>query len=272
MDAIALYNLAKGFINKVKNEKPSVAEESDVAICLIVLDDQKVISGITGMGVHEGNIISYPAECVAISAMFASGEFMAKQMIVVSMADNSITVPCVECLDMLMLLNTENDGCEIFIAEDRSATVSELLSADDDDEEEPEQDAEPSAAVNYFSGFDDAAPSDGTAAAAFDSGFDDSYAAPQHEPVKTPVDTELGAPADFASDVTLDESNPFNAQTDAATPTKSLNPSPEAKTEQEAVAKEEPDKDVSKEDLVKQAKKRKKIAKANFNFFKKKGM
>lgn len=275
MDVNALYNVAKGFVNKIQNEKPALAAESDAAICLILTDDEEIYSGVTGMGIHNGNIVSYPAECVALIAMFASGVFKAKQLIVISMEDHSVAVPCVECLDMLLLLDTGNDACEIAVSEDRIVPISELMSDGADAEEAEETSDISSASVDYFSGFGNEMPEDvSDSAKVYEGGFDESYSAPQHEPVKKELggNASLGAPAEFASEVEIDESNPFNersetvAESDGAKPVGILT----EKASNAESAQDQKAKTLSKAELLKQAKKKKKVAKSNFSFFKKK--
>lgn len=270
MDVNALYNIAKGFVTKMQNEKPALAAEPDAAICLILTNDDEVYSGVTAMGIHNGNIVAYPAECVALIAMFAAGKFKAKQMLILSMNDLSILVPCIEAVDMLMLLDTGNDECEAAISEERFVTVRQLMQ-DDVIEEEETEDMD-SAEVNFFSGFGDD-EEDGEAAAVFEGGFDESYSAPQHAPVQneTSGNVQLGAPVEFASGVDVDESNPFyeppgagEGDSEAAASETKVNKHMETET---APAQT---KSMSKAELLKQAKKRKKVAKSNFNFFKKK--
>lgn len=275
MDVNALYNVAKGFVNKLQNEKPAFASEADAAICLIVTDDEEIISGVTGIGIHAGNFVSHPAELVALAAMIAAGKFKARQMIVISMADNSIAVPCEECLEMLMLLDTDNDQCETAVSEDKIVTVGELM-AEDDEEETADTS---SASIDFFSGFGDADVSGDEAAPAamFEGGFDESYSAPQHEPVKTEPtgDDSLGEPADYASEVALDESNPFyepvtEAQETGAEAASTGAPALTEPNMPKQAASSPGAKPLSKTELLKQAKKKKKVAKSNFNFFKKK--
>lgn len=281
MDATALYNIAKGFVNKIKNEKPSVAEEIGGSMCLVVTDDEQIFSAMTGIGIYDGHISVCPAECVAPAAMFAAGRSKAKQIIVISMEDCSISIPCIECLEMLICLDADNNNCEAAVSEDRLITARELLSnvtSSDDTPEEASSDTT-SPAVDFFSGFgDNDVPADGSASSAvFQGGFDESYFAPQHEPVKKSAEDKtapstLGAPAEYASSVVIDESNPFYAppqeETENSAPAQSLSDKNKETKASNEITSDQGSKNLSKEELLKQAKQMKKIAKANFNFFK----
>ncbi|MCH5192936.1 MAG: hypothetical protein J1F11_03175 [Oscillospiraceae bacterium] len=286
MDTAALYDIAKGFANKIRTEKPAIAAEAGGALCLVVSDDDHVFSAVTGIGVHDGLIAAYPAEFSAVAAMLTTGVSRAKQIMVISMEDDSVSVPCSECLNMLMWLDVANERCEAAVSEDRSVIVRELAegdvsegfageaaagASDTADTSASETASAGAPAFDFFSGFGDNDASDGSGAAAFDVGFDESYFAPQHEPVKKNTEgTSFGAPAEYASSVTIDESNPFYAppgEAEAA-PVQSLaDKNKEAKAEG---APEQENKNLSKADLLKQAKQMKKVAKANFNFFKNK--
>lgn len=290
MDATALYNIAKRYVDQIKHDKPVIAVESGQSLCLALTEDEQVFSGITGIGIHDGDIVAYPAECVALIAMFTAGNFKIKQLIIVSMDDYSISVPCIECLNMVMHLDPANDSCEAVISEEKFVKVSELLEDAISDNsvyysyEDPAEDTDnvsadvSSAPVDFFSGFGDSddVPEGGAAdlSAVFQNGFDESYSGPQHAPVakKSEENSSLGAPAEFASSVSIDESNPFYAPpTEASDTAASSEPAKSKKSNLETGAPSgQSSKPLSKGELLKQAKQRKKIAKANFNFFKNK--
>ena len=281
MDMTALYNIAKGFVNKIKHEKPAFAEGSGSALCLILTEDEQIFSGISGMGIQDGNIVNYPAESIALTAMFSAGKYRAKQIMLLSIEDCSVSAPCTECLNMLLHLDKDNELCEAAISEEKSVTVKKLLSGDISEEsasETSDKDSdEASGHVDYFSGFGDSDEGGAAPADMFQGGFDESYSAPQHEPVKkdTGENASLGAPAEFSSGVAIDESNPFYAPPKAASDTDPAPAEPAKKTggaraAAEADAAAQNSKNLSKEELLQQAKQRKKIAKANFNFFKNK--
>ena len=308
MEINEFYGYAQSLADKIKAEKPSYAAESGAALCLIALDSQEIIPGVSCISIRQDQVVMFSAEHVAVVSMVAAGHKKAKRIVILSLADGSIQMPEESCLNILLSLESENENCEIVTAANRTVTVRNL-NAEPDEEDEPitELLPEPPApvsetvtpaeepvpaptqtpAVDFFSGFgdDDADAAEG--AAAFESGFDASYSAPQHAPVK-PVKTAsadnaslgthaaLGAPADFASGVTIDENNPFNAPSAAESAPVAFAEAARSGAGETAApvmtgtpaAPPVRDANLSPEELLKKAKKKKNIAKSNFHFFK----
>lgn len=263
MNMNELYNTAKKYADKLREEKPGYVSGEDSALCLIVTDKNEIFSGVTSVRISGGKTEEVHAEFNAVMSMKEAGQTAAKQMITVLFKDQSICVPCSDCLDLLFRASESNNNCAVMTGPDKASSAMSLRFGTSEDQ------------ADFLSGFD----------------FDDG-----------PSESALGAPAEYAQAIAVDESNPFNATSDEAqtevvtftgdrkkedspAPEAAADtadsaaeaqgggesaPAPESKPEAAAPAAENAaDKEdaPSMEDMLKQAKKRKKIAKANFNFF-----
>lgn len=259
MNVNELYNTAKKYADMLKQEKSAFVSD-DSSLCLIVTDKNELFTGVTGVRISGGKAETVHAEFNAIMSMKAADQAKAKQMITILFKDMSVAKPCDDCLDLLFRLSEDNNGCAVMTAPDSAASAMSLRFGTSDD------------SADMFSGFD----------------FDDEPAADT---------SSLGAPADYAKAITVDESNPFNATSDEAqtevvtftgdSKDKAPEPAPEVQSSGDAQPEasqenaadspvpvgrpelegENKEPAMSMEDMLKQAKKRKKIAKANFNFF-----
>lgn len=262
MEIQDLYRYAKSLVDKIKQEKPAYASEQDAALCLIEMESQEIISGVSCISIKQDEVVTFSAEHVAVVAMVAAGHKKANRVIILSLEDGSLMEPEEDCLNILLRLDKGNDSCEIVTEPDKTMTIAALT-------------APPPPPVDFFSGFGDEDTDAEEGSVVFDGGFDESYAAPQHATVKPEVTAEpeqaesLGAPADFASDVTVDESNPFNTPSAAeSAPVTIAGTHGEVPVMTNNPAAPNQNAELSPEELLKRAKKKKKIAKSNFRFFK----
>lgn len=261
MELQELYTYAKNLANKIKQEKPAYASEQGASLCLIELDTQEIISGVSCISIRQDAVVTFSAEHVAVVSMVAAGHKKAKRVIILSLEDGSIMQPEEASLHILMQLDSENADCAFVTETDKTMTIAELT-------------APPPPPVDFFSGFGDEDAEAAEGSTVFDGGFDESYTAPQHAPVKPEVTApeqpgSLGAPAEFASSVTVDESNPFNSPSAAESAPVTIAGTPgsaPAMTGNPAAAASR-DAELTPEELLKKAKKKKKIAKSNFRFF-----
>lgn len=282
MEIGAFYDTAKDFAEKIKTEKPNYVSDDDSALCLILTDKQEIFSGVTSVGIRNDNVTTVSAESAAIMSMKAAGQTNALLMITVLFSDYSISKPDKDRLEMLLAASTDNYGCEIVVSAEETATVMSL------------QSDSTSEFSDFFNGFDD----DPESTSEVDEDVSDGS---ESESVSS-----LGAPAEFASGVDIDESNPFYEPPTADEPPKNVLASMEnvvkdkyavstgsekaadsdnetsdeeksATTDSDTSAnaldsapskaeKKKSKNSMSKGDLLKQAKKRKKVARANFNF------
>lgn len=248
-----LYDSAKEYINKLKAEKPNFVSDPDAAICLAVNEKNELFTGVTSFRITGGKIEAIHAEAALLMLMKSAGQMKVRQMITVQVKDNSIIQPCGECLDMLFGMDQENNSCAIVTEPDKAVSAMNIRFGTSSD------------ANDMFSGFD----------------FDDAPAASS---------SALGAPAEYAKRIVIDESNPFNASaSDEEAPSEvrtfAEDQRKAAQAGENAQNNDNPASDVpvgapvqtsqpekapamSKEELLKQAKERKKMTKSNFSFWK----
>lgn len=257
-----LYNTAKKYADQIKQEKPGFVTDDEAALCIIINDKQEIFTGVTGVKMNGSKVETVHAEFNAIMSMKAANQTSAKQMVTVLFKDGSISKPCEACLDLLFLLSNDNNSCAVVVEPEKAESAMSLRFGSSE------------GSVDMFSGFDD-------------------------EPA--PAKQKLGAPVDYAKGV-VDDSNPFNAtsdeaQTEVVTFTgdtkkeekaeESVQSAPaeenksdgqdaaEAHAEEAAAdnadAASEPEEEsapaLSKEELLKQAKERKKATKSNWKLF-----
>ena len=182
MDKNTFYETAKNFAKVIMSNKPEAAFAQDSCLCLIIADSQDIFSGITTISINEGSVEEVKAEDVAANALIADGKAKARQMIVISLEDNSFFKPNEECIARLMRASVDNGACEVMISPEETVNAATLAPA--------------VSGQNFLEGYDD----DGTVPA---------------EPAPNPS-APVGAPADFASGFDIDESNPFYANPDSA--------------------------------------------------------
>lgn len=181
MEKSTLYSTAQNFANNIKTARPGYLSDPDACLCLVIADSQEIFSGVTSVKVDEGTVEVNPAEDIAVNALIAAGGVKAKQMILITLDDNSFMQPNEGSLAKLMRASVENGACEIMLnMEDAVSAASLVTSVSTPD---------------------------------FLSGYDDDTPAP--EPVMP--SSSVGAPADFSAGFDVDETNPFYGGPQAAT-------------------------------------------------------
>lgn len=292
METGAFYTAAREFADKIKNEKPNYVSDSGAALCLIKTDNDKLFTGVTGISVGEDGVKTVAAEYAAIMSMRIAGETRAVQMITVLFEDESVAKPGEDCIKLLIASNPENSGCEIAVSSEESAAAENLI---EDKSGE---------AVDFFAGFGfgdggeipafdgsedifnvTGGADDSDQESAEENAEDSENAEISEETAENSESAETensGAQAEFSNGVSIDESNPFYEPEAADEAPTNVLAAMDGETKQEAAdadGEEDADDDdddepvdkkgkkgMSKGDLLKQAKKRKKIARANFNF------
>lgn len=175
MDSASFYNMAKNYADKLKNEKPDLS--STACLCLIITDTQEIFSGVTGVGITEGNVEEVSAQYNAVASMIVSKNVKAKQMLIINITDYRIITPDDTDLNLLFRASSENGSCEVIIAVDQTKTALQLISSSTSVSEE-----------------------------FLNTSFD--------EPDET--SENLGTPAEFVNGFEFDESNPFAAEPDTS--------------------------------------------------------
>lgn len=247
MDINTLISTAKEYAGKVK------AEASDKGAQLAVIADAKgkTFIGVTAVTVKGGSVTRISADYMAALYMINEGSRIAANIVVIGIEDQTVVKPSAECLDLLFRTNVENDNCVAAVSDSETATVlslrlggsgADLMDGFDFDDSEP--------AVKPVE-----ASEPETAAETVPAQKEEKADAPEHS-------------SNVISGVKIEENNPFyEAPEDVKPPEEVVATVSGENLEAEALERESEDEpELSKEELLKQAKKRKKVAKANFLF------
>ncbi|MCQ2458910.1 MAG: hypothetical protein MJ081_00915 [Ruminococcus sp.] len=199
MDRNTFYETAKNFAKTLVSSNPKAVVSDDACLCLIIADTQEIFSGITSMKIDEGTAEEFKAEDIAANALIASGKRIAKQMIIVSMNDDSIVQPNTECLERLVNASVDNGACEVTVSVEEGVNLLSLV---------------PSASgQNFLEGYDD----------------DFTETVPQQQPQAQygmPQNMSYGGDADFSSGFDVDVTNPFYDGAEAAADVPVINGQP----------------------------------------------
>lgn len=260
MDINSLYNISREYAERINQNIPDMVSQDNSQLCVIRSGQNKIYTGITGIAVIKGVLTEDSALSRAVRAMNAAGDTKASELINIMFSDYSITVPENDELSALTDINPENVSCEVVISMEEAVTASSLSKQLHSNSE-----------------------------------IDEAETLPQ-QPEFSPADNNNGSPdfsgsfsnsVEFADGFDIDESNPFYdppAADDAPAVIKTLEDNPNAaKSMAEMISQNNPDTQqsvssdsersmenpLSKSELRKQAKQRKKVAKANFNIRKK---
>lgn len=250
------YNIVKEYAEAFVKQKSEYVLTENTLFCAILTSSHDVFSGITGISLCNGSVESVPAEIIAVNAMFSAGQTKARQMITISLSDFKVIPPDKLSAELVIQADDENSKCEIFVSKNESVKAYELLGESDMNKAE-----------EFFEGFDGQGTESNKAGKnAFEKMglVSDNGNNSESQNKKS----ELGAPADFSTGFDVDVTNPFYEAPVNEKKVETI--ATIAGNHDEAVAKETtPAKPapptMSKEDLLKQAKKKKKIAKAIFN-------
>ena len=248
MDINTLVKTVKEYADIVSSE----AVDKAAQIAVIADAKGKLYSAVTAVSVKDGKVTNISADYLAALYMINDGSRIAKSIAVALLSDKSIVNPSAECLELLFRTNPENDNCCAALSDSEASAVSalrlggsgaELMDGFDfDDTEEPQTQT---------------APKTQEVSAA-------------EEPSEPAVKANAPAQAsDVISGVQIEENNPFyEAPSDVKPPEEIIatvsGENLEASVLEKEAEEEEPE--LTKEELLKQAKKRKKVAKANFLF------
>lgn len=144
MEINDLYNIARNYIDKIKREKPFYFFEHDSSLCLIKTDNQ-IFCGTTCIKVNNGIVETVSSDYNAVLLFIANSKSKAEQMIVVMADDYRITVPFSESISMLLKAGSCNANCQIIISESQSILSGNFCVSS----------APSSNSDDFFSGFDD---------------------------------------------------------------------------------------------------------------------
>lgn len=249
-----IYDMAMELVESIKAEKPEYAN-STVAF---MFGRDKTYIGVTGLRLSDNfTIEEIPAEMNAFLNMRNGGEGIANGLVIIKLSDMSFVRPDRKVLMQMFQTNAINDQCLICLGEDESKCLSKLRFGDD--------------AGQMMDGFD--LP---------EQDFDEKIAEREQaklvykkpEPVKIAKDEA----ANVISGVEVKSDNPFYEKSATMAPPENTLAGPIEKKDDNApeiIASlsgdmNGPDEyqqpEISAEELLKQAKKRKDIARSNFLF------
>ncbi|MDE6833811.1 MAG: hypothetical protein K2J39_06175 [Ruminococcus sp.] len=126
MELIELYNKAFELVEKVKNFRSQTIEEKDSTLCVVVTESGNIYAGVTGIRISNGTVTKACAEYNALMSMLCDGVSCVRQMMTVSIADNSVCPPCSEAVDILCRISENNNQCEVAVSVDKAVKVCEL--------------------------------------------------------------------------------------------------------------------------------------------------
>ena len=138
MEINALYETAKYFAGILKQRYSYLEADADACLALIVADSGNVYSGVSSIAINEGNPEVLPAEEIAAMTLITSGE-TARQMMIITIDDNSFFEPSVDTLRMLVKASPENGSCQVALSLEETAAAASLV---------------PNAAEDFMSGYD----------------------------------------------------------------------------------------------------------------------
>lgn len=304
MDVMNLYEIAKEAVVKSKAAVPSYADEEGIEMAVFVDGEGKSYCAMTSVTYSKGVVSKIPADVVAYMLMKSQGVTVAKCLIVLTMADRRIMPPSPQVLDMLFAESFENDNCIVVLSAYDQKHVSELRVKSEgmmdgfapEPEAEPEPAPEPEKAEEKKP--EPPKPEENKPEPEPEKPAEEKAAEPEPaepEPVKAPKPAPVPKLAEAAkaaekreeaaewrpapkkeiehasnviSGVKIDKSNPFyEAPAEVRPPVETIATIGAEEEEPEDDNEELPA--LSKEELLKQAKKRKKVARANFLFRKK---
>lgn len=284
------YNVVKEYAEALVSQRPDCASVDGAAICAILTSAHDIFAGVTGISLCNNLVQPVPAEYMAVTAMKCAGQTKALQMITLSFEDFSVIKPESDGVEVMIEANPENNKCEIFISKNESVSAVSFVDSGEIQQNEisagtyEEPVSEPVESGNFFNGFDEQTESENIGnirSEAFQKmGIVNNSVPETAEIPDKNGNSSLGTPADFSSGFDIDESNPFYEPPVSHKDVKTIStiaeqiPSVKADSDNSASAfrnsvNENRKEILSKNDLLKQAKKKKKIAKANFGFRKK---
>lgn len=256
MSTNMFYNIVKEYAEAFVKQKSDYISIENTSLCAVLTSSHDVFAGITGISLCNGSITTVPAEIIAVNAMFSAGQTKARQMITISLSDFKVVPPDKLSAELVIQADDENSKCEIFVSKNESVKAYELLGESDMNKAE-----------EFFEGFDG---QDAESSKAGKNAFEKMGLVSDNGNNSESQDkkSELGAPADFSTGFDVDVTNPFyeapvNEKSVETIATIAGNHG-ETTAKETAPSKPAPP-TMSKEDLLKQAKKKKKIAKAIFS-------
>lgn len=247
MELNKLLETARKYAEDIRNEKPGYA---DKYAAFLVNDKDEIFLGVSGLTIRDGKIVNVPADVNAVLNMANAGSRIATGLVIISIKTGGVLKPSEDGLHQLFRTNANNDNCKAFVSETEQQIVSVLRLGGGN-------------AASLMDGFDFGGPVPGLK----------RQAAPE-VPSVMKVEERPAHPESTANSikgVNVDKNNPFYENSEnVKPPEQTLAIFEDVKNEAGKIPApkddlpEEPE--LTPEELLKQAKKRKKVARSNFLF------
>lgn len=249
------YNIVKEYAENFVRQQPDAVRDGFI-FCAILTKKHDVFTGVTKKSFRNGVLESVSAENIAVNAMLNAKQTVARQMISVSLINFSVAEPDKDGVAALVNADSENKTCEIYINKNDSVSAAELIGI-----------AEKTETLENGN-FDSQFTQTSTDETPFGkSGNNSGSTVSKSADYVTLAD--LGAPADFSDGVDIDVDNPFYepaaADTKEVVTIATIADTPDGSAPENSAPPKKQAPAISKEELLKQAKKKKKIAKNIFS-------
>ena len=111
-----LYQTAKNYTKQIRQEFPTIADDPEATLCVIVSGEDELFTGVTGLTFRDGKLERVHAEANAIIGMALVDKTEIKQLITVSVQTDSIQMPCKACLDLMFRASSANEKSRIAVS------------------------------------------------------------------------------------------------------------------------------------------------------------
>lgn len=122
MDLQELYNAAASVMENLRAAGGSYAISENSAVCVLLTRNGRIYSGFTGTAIENGMMKNSCPEYNAVVSMMTDGETCISKMMTVLFKNGEVVLPCEECRNLIMRINSENRMCEVAIS--KSGTIS----------------------------------------------------------------------------------------------------------------------------------------------------
>ena len=137
------YKYATENAMRMRFARPQLA---DCNAAFVTNEKDEVFTCISGITIQNGDVVDVPADTSAYAMMKDAGYDIAKNICVIRLSDDELLHPSVECMDIMLALNSANKKCMVCLGPDKEITVSASLNIVDNrpvDLTEPEDKPEP---------------------------------------------------------------------------------------------------------------------------------
>ena len=121
------YNNAVRIMGDIRRLEPSLVSARDSELCVLLTENGTTYAGVTSLKVVSGQLMTSCPEFNAIMAMVPEGESRVRQLITISFARKTVSIPCEDCLKLMLRIDPHNADSLIFDAANHAVTVRDML-------------------------------------------------------------------------------------------------------------------------------------------------